>query len=166
MRRLACLLALGAAACGQPVPKGNDVAQANQSLPDLVTPEPVPVAVGELGPSLDACAAAGTTRRVPAGDRLPVRAAPFGDAPETGAVAADARFFVCSQSLDRKWFGIVYDESGALAARCGVAASVPRRRAYAGPCRSGWVDSALVKLTAGEPPAPADSDRSATAPER
>jgi hypothetical protein len=157
MRRALCLLALSLASCGQPVPKGNGAADTNFSLPDTVTPEPAAVAVGELGPNLDACAAAGTTRHVEAGGRLPVRSAPFDNAPETGAVAADGRFFVCTRSLDQKWFGIVYDESGSLAARCGVSQPIAARRAYQGPCRSGWVTSALVKLTGGEPPAAADS---------
>jgi hypothetical protein len=149
------------AACGEPVPKGNGTAEINVAVPDTVTPEPAPVAIGELGPTLDACAATGTTRHVDGGDRLPVRSAPFDNAAETGGIAAGGRFFVCTRSLDQKWFGIVYDEDGRLAARCGVGEPVGARRIYAGPCRSGWVASAFVKLTGGEPPAPADSNRSA-----
>jgi hypothetical protein len=157
MRRSFLLLPLIVAGCGQPVPKGNGAADANLAVSDTVTPEPAAVAIGELGPSIDACAAAGTTSHVEEGGRLPVRSAPFDNAPETGAVAAGGRFFVCSRSLDQKWFGIVYDERGSLAARCGVSEPVAARRAYQGPCRSGWVASAFVKLTAGEPPAPVDS---------
>src|SRR5436309_3222113 len=84
MRRLFLSLTLAAAACGQPVPKGNGAAEENIAVSDVVTPEPTPVAVGELGPSFDACSAAGTTSHVEAGDKLPVRAAPFDNAAETG----------------------------------------------------------------------------------
>ena len=157
-------LVLALAACGQPVPKGNGAAETSAAPPDTVTPEPAPVAIGELGPTLNACAAAGTTRHVDAGGRLPVRSAPFDNAAETGGVSAGGQFFVCARSLDQKWFGIVYDEGGSLAARCGVAEPVAARRVYTGPCRSGWVSSALVKLTAGAAPAPAESN--AAAPRR
>ncbi|HEY0311318.1 MAG TPA: hypothetical protein VGC56_02380 [Allosphingosinicella sp.] len=166
MRRLPLLAAFLLAACGQPVPKGNGGAETSQALPDIVTPEPVAVAIGELGPTLEACPAAGTTSHVEAGGKLSVRAAPFDNAPETGAVASGARFFVCTRSLDQKWFGVVYDEAGTLAARCGVGEPVASRRSYSGPCKSGWVSSALVKLTAGDPPAPADSNPVAPPAER
>lgn len=163
---LTLTLTLTLAACGQPVPKGNGAAEINASVPDVVTPEPMAVAVGELGASFDACSAAGTTSHVEPGDTLPVRAAPFDNAAPTGNVAAGARFFVCSRSLDQRWFGIVYDDGGALAQRCGVSGPVPARRAYAGPCRSGWVASASVKLTGGEAPAAPESNGASATPVR
>jgi hypothetical protein len=163
MRRLLLLATLALACCGQPVPKGNGTAAFNEAVPDSVTPEPTPVAIGELGPNFDACAAAGTTNHVEAGAQLPVRSAPFDNAGETGRVASGARFFVCARSLDQKWLGIVYDESGDLSAHCGVSEPVASRRAYGGPCRSGWVSSVFVKLTGGEPPAAVDSNRAGPA---
>jgi hypothetical protein len=60
------------------------------------------------------------------------------------------RFFVCSRSLDQKWFGIVYDDSLELKPACGVSEPVPTRQAYPGPCKSGWVSSPFVKLIAGD----------------
>lgn len=141
------------AGCGEGVKDdhfANDVqAERVESAP--VQTESAPVRVGELGPNFDACAAAGTTRHldVAAGDKLPVRAAPFDTAAEAGAVAAGARFFVCTRSHDQRWLGIVYDESGALSPGCGVSRPLNARRAYEGPCRSGWVSSAFVKLIAG-----------------
>ncbi len=87
-----------------------------------------------------------------AGEALPVRSAPFEYAGETGSVASAAHFFICTRSHDQKWFGIVFDESGTLAERCGVSEPVTRRRDYDGPCRSGWVQSAFVKVIAGEEP--------------
>jgi hypothetical protein len=166
MRRTILFLSLAAAACGQPVPKGNAGADANTALPDIVTPEAASVAIGELGPNVDACPAAGATTHLEAGGRLPVRSAPFDNAGETGAIPPAGRFFVCTRSLDQKWFGIVYDEGGTLAERCGVSEPVTQRRNYAGPCRSGWVASAFVKLIAGEAPSPPDSNGAARAPQR
>jgi hypothetical protein len=84
-----------------------------------------------------------------AGERLTVRSAPFENSAESGAVPAGARFFICSRSHDQRWLGVVYDESGALAPACGVSRPAASRRAYEGPCRSGWVSSALVKQIAG-----------------
>jgi hypothetical protein len=151
---LLLLLALPAlAACGEAVQDdhfANDV-RSERSEPVTAQPAAVPVRIGELGPNFNACNAAGTSRHLDpaAGDRLQVRAAPFDTAAETGAVAAGARFFICSRSHDQRWLGVVYDEAGALSAACGVSRPVFSRRGYEGPCRSGWVPSALVKQIAG-----------------
>lgn len=149
MRRALLLLLLSLAGCGQSAPVGNRAA-ANEEAPDVVKPEPVPVRVGELGPSFIACPAGGTTRHVAAGESLPVRAAPFDNAAEVASLPSGARFFVCTRTLDQKWFGIVFEPGGGLAARCGVSGPAPARRSYSGPCGSGWVASASVKLTAEE----------------
>jgi hypothetical protein len=132
---------------------------------DTVTAAAKPVRVGELGPNFQACSAAGTTRALKAGEALPVRTAPFDIAADTGSVASGARFFICSRSLDQKWFGIVFDEDGALAERCGVSEPVTRRRDYDGPCRSGWVQSAFVKVIAGEGPGPTNPAEAANVTE-
>ena len=157
MRQLVLLMAACLTACGTSVPDGN--ASSDQNLgnaSDTLTTVPIPVRVGELGPNFQACNADGTTRHLDAGENLPVRSAPFDNAPQTGAVPASARFFVCNRSLDEKWFGIVYDKGAALAPSCGVSEPANTRHDYAGPCQSGWVQSAYVKLIAGEdqpPPA-------------
>lgn len=108
-----------------------------------------PVRVGEAGASFAACQAAGTTRNLAAGQTLAVRAAPFDSAAVTAQIAPAARFFVCARSIDEHWMGVVYEEGGTLSSACGVSAPVPSRRAYVGPCRSGWVASASVRLVAG-----------------
>ena len=138
-------LALGA--CGErAAPDGN------RAAPDLVRPPTAaisaatPVRVGEAGPAFRACQAAGTPRGA---EPLPVRPGPFEAAPVTGGIAPDARFFVCTRSIDQKWMGIVFDPAGALSPACGVSAPAPARAEYAGPCRSGWVGSAGVRLVAG-----------------
>src|SRR4051794_33918117 len=151
MRRSLLLLISCLAACGTPVPDGNASLDQNLSnTSDIVTPDPVPVRVGELGPNFEACSAAGTTRHLEAGGGLSGRSSPFDNAPQTGAVPTGGRFFVCARSIDQKWFGIVYDKSGALSAACGVSEPANTRHDYAGPCQSGWVQSAYVKLIAGD----------------
>jgi hypothetical protein len=155
MRPPILLLCLVLSACGEPATVANR-ANENEAAPEasVVTPGSRPVRIGELGPSFQACSAAGTPNAMKVGEALPVRSAPFDDAGQTGSVKSRARFFICTRSLDQKWFGIVFDEGGTLAERCGVSEPVTRRRDYDGPCRSGWVQSAFVKVIAGEEPAP------------
>lgn len=78
-----------------------------------------------------------------------MRGGPFEAAPVTGGVPPGARFFVCSRSIDQRWMGIVFDPAGGLAPECGVSSPVAARGEYRGPCRSGWVASAAVRLVAG-----------------
>lgn len=142
------------AACGEPV---SDNHFANSSLEstavqpatDADPKAPLPVRIGEYGPNFEACPWVGTTRHVEPDAGLAVRSSPFDTSAEVGKVAAAARFYVCTRSLDQKWFGIVYDESGGLGPRCGVSDPVPSKRGYEGPCRSGWVSTPFVKLIAG-----------------
>ena len=151
MRRcISFVLLLALAACGgEPISTENITGgRTERAEASPIAPGAVPVRVGELGPSFAACSAAGTTRNV-AGQGLQLRAAPFDTAAETGTVPADARFFVCSRSHDQRWFGIVWEEGGTLSPACGVSQPVSARRGYDGPCRSGWVSSAFVKVIAG-----------------
>jgi hypothetical protein len=159
MRRALIALCLALAACGEPAVVANRAEEtaANASA-DTITTTARPVRIGELGPNFAACSAAGTTRNLKAGEALPVRSAPFDSAGENGSVPAGARFFICTRSHDQKWFAIVYDEGGTLAERCGVTEPVTGRRDYEGPCRSGWVQSAFVKVVAGDAPSPVGSD--------
>src|SRR3954468_7113171 len=164
-RSILLLLISGLAACGTPVPDGNAALDENLSnTSDTVTPDPVAVRVGELGPNFEACSAAGTTRHLEAGQGLSVRSSPFDNGPQTGAVAAGGRFFVCARSIDQKWFGIVYDSKGALSARRGVSEPADVRHDYAGPCQSGWVQSAYVKLIAGDDQPPPVANQATPAP--
>jgi hypothetical protein len=148
--RLALVALLMLAGCGEAVKDDHfaaDVKVDGEAAP--VVPGAVPVRIGELGASFDACGTAATTRHLAGDDRLPVRAAPYEAAAETGTLAAGTQFFICTRSHDQRWMGIVYDESGTLAPACGVSSPVTSRRDYEGPCRSGWVSSAFVKLIAG-----------------
>jgi len=140
-------------ACGEAVDDDHFADDLRQERPvsEPVTSEAVPVRIGELGASFPACNATAVTRNLAAGETLPVRAAPFDTAPETGRVPAGGRFAICSRSHDQKWFGIVFADGVAgegVAQDCGVSAPVTSRRAYEGPCRSGWVSSPFVKFVA------------------
>lgn len=148
----AALLVL--AACGDravpddrnasPVPARDDTEAVATAAPSAA-----PVRIGEAGPAFRACQASGTPRDVDPASALPVRAAPFDAAAATARIPAGARFFVCTRSIDQRWMGVVFEPGGTLAPGCGVSAPVPRRVAYAGPCASGWVSSAAVRLIAG-----------------
>jgi hypothetical protein len=144
-------LALALAGCGEAVKDdhferdpGADPAQ--PAAP--VRTDAVPVRVGELGANFNACGHAGTTRHIEAGTALPVRAAPFDTAEAAGSIPDGARFFVCARSHDQRWLGVVWSPDGTLAPACGVSAPAVSRRDYEGPCRSGWVNSAFVRMVA------------------
>jgi len=148
-------------ACGEAIPDDQFANDGDAAPAEAVTQiAATPVRIGELGPNFDACGAVGTTRRVAAGEVLPVLAAPFSAAAQTASLPSGGRFFICSRSLDQKWLGVVFDEASGIASGCGVDRPVSSRRAYAGGCRSGWVSSALVKTIAGggAPPIPAVPD--------
>lgn len=114
------------------------------------------VTIGEDGPRLDACGALGLVTRSGSGG-LALLAAPFADAREVGRLAEGTRAHVCTRSIDQKWLGVVVvpapdgsaDKGTAPVVDCGVASPVDSKRAYAGPCASGWVASAYVRLIAG-----------------
>ena len=88
-------------------------------------------------------------RVVADGEAVPVRAAPFEQARETARMAASAQFFICTRSHDQRWFAIVWHEGEGASRTCGVSQPVSARRDYGGPCESGWIPSALVRLESG-----------------
>jgi hypothetical protein len=120
------------------------------------------VTIGEDGPRLNACGADGIVRG-PGGDgSLVMRAAPFGEAKATAMLAKDARVHVCTRSIDQRWLGVVVEPianptadnamsnvQDTPATDCGVSGTVESKKAYAGPCQSGWVASDFVQLVAG-----------------
>ena len=111
-----------------------------------------PVAIGEDGPRLDACGAMGQVVRV-GSSGLVMRAAPFAEAQEVARLAEGSRAYVCTRSLDQKWLGIVVappsPDDAADNVDCGVSGPVDRKQPYDGPCLSGWVSSASIRLVAG-----------------
>ncbi|HEY0325673.1 MAG TPA: hypothetical protein VGC46_06805 [Allosphingosinicella sp.] len=115
---------------------------------DLLAGNVTPVRIGELGANFSACNSIGEVRERAVDGAIPVRAAPFEPARQTGRLPPGSSFFICSRSLDQRWLGVVYDRSGQASRSCGVSVPVPARRDYEGPCDSGWVPSAQVRLVA------------------
>jgi len=135
---------------GSTTPRYERPALDNSTLADTV----VPVRIGELGPNFAACNAQGEIRQRAADGPIPVRAAPFEQARQKGQLAPDASFFICSRSLDQRWLGVIYDANGRADRGCGVSVPIGDRRDYQGPCDSGWVLSAQVRLVSGVQPPP------------
>jgi hypothetical protein len=144
-------------ACGERVPADVNVQGSTTPAYERADSEPLfndaatPVRVGELGPGFAACNARGATRDRVAGESVPVRAAPFDQAEQIDALPRGGQFFICSRTHDQRWFGIVYDEGGQAADRCGVSQPVQSRGPYSGPCAAGWVPSTTVRLISAVP---------------
>lgn len=130
---------------GSTTPRIERPTQDNSTLPQAV----VPVRIGELGPNFAACNSQGEMREGATDGQLPVRAAPFQQAQVKAQLGPDATFFICSRSLDQRWFGVVYDADSKAGRGCGVSTPTGGRRDYEGPCDSGWVTSAQVRLISG-----------------
>ena len=119
--------------------------------PPVVMRTSQPVIVGLGGPNLDAC---GINARVVGlnvnGDNfLAVKAAPRMDAPRIDKLGPGFEVYVCQESKDHQWLGVVYEPDGQPSANCGVTGPVASVRPYAGRCQSGWVYSKYLDVYAG-----------------
>jgi hypothetical protein len=104
--------------------------------------EAVPVQFGGEA-DYDACAGIAIVTGVDPGSVLNVRAGPGLGFRVTARLRPDAQVILCDERDG--WEGIVF----ALDRRdCGTGETVVPRRAYAGPCRTGWVHSSYLRLTA------------------
>jgi len=154
-RLLVLPLLAAAAACDphQPTPSQGSTTPAYERVAEdsRLDPGERPVTIGELGPNFPACYAMARFRdRVVAEDEaVPVRAAPSEEARETARLAASGQFFICTRSHDQRWFAVVWHDSEGASRSCGVSQPVSARRDYQGPCRSGWIPSAVVRLESG-----------------
>lgn len=171
------LVALSAlSGCADPEPAqrrepGGVVAQERVSG-DAPSPTARPVKIGEGGTRFAACQGRGRVGNL-RGGTLPVRDAPFDSARQVGTLSEDAHVFVCTRSLDQQWLGVVVgteqgtaptvsappaaeaDPAATVTAEkelpgvdCGVTAPVRAKRAYDGPCLSGWVENTFVAAVA------------------
>ena len=154
--QLGALLFFLAAACdgsGEPPPSKGSTTPAYERVTNEADLDPgaTPVRIGELGANFPACYAMARFRDRVVAEAQPiaVRAAPFEQARETGRIAADGQFFICTRSHDQRWFAIVWDEAQGASRSCGVSVPATVRRDYDGPCRSGWIPSAPVRLESG-----------------
>jgi hypothetical protein len=105
----------------------------------------VPVMIGGSADQ-DACPSSGViTGLNPRGDGfLSVRSGPAGSYAEMDRLYNGNPVQICSDS--GSWMAIVYGGDGG---QCGVSRALPRRLAYTGPCRYGWVSARYVSVTAG-----------------
>jgi hypothetical protein len=156
MKRHACILLalpLAATAC-QDQPTSNSFGSTTPRLErvqpdgDMLADTVNPVRIGELGPSFAACNSRGEVRERASDGPIPVRAAPFEQAQQTSQLPQGSTFFICTRTHDQRWLGVVFDRAGQASRSCGVSAPVPHRGDYEGPCESGWVASAQVRLVA------------------
>jgi hypothetical protein len=110
----------------------------------------VPVIVG-AEEELDACGSwAEVSGLNPKGDGfLAVRGGPGSDYPMRDRLRTRDAFFVCDVSRDGKWMAIVYPRKRQTADACNVSGAIPKAREYRGPCASGWVNAAWVRILAG-----------------
>lgn len=159
--RLVFALALLLAGCSkssdvlEDLPNSSLAGAAREDVPEtrLESSLARPVTIGEDGPRLDACGAMGQAMRVGA-KGVAVRAAPFAEAKETARMTEGGRAWVCTRTLDQKWLGVVLtpepsSDNAAEPLDCGVSEPVERKQPYDGPCLSGWVSSAAIRLIAG-----------------
>ncbi len=123
--------------------QAGDAREAAANAAGPLNPGTVAVRVGEGGPGFPACQSTGIVSGTGA---LMVRGAPFAEGTEVDRLPAATRVAVCTRSLDQRWLGIVYPAVGGDLTGCGTDARLERRQGYEGPCRSGWVASAFIRL--------------------
>ncbi|MEN0040680.1 MAG: integron [Pseudomonadota bacterium] len=101
-----------------------------------------PVMVGGES-DYDACGSVGKVVGLnPNGDNyLSVRAEASSKGRELDRLGPETNVFMCDQR--GRWIGVVYGSG------CGVGSPIPQRKAYNGPCRSGWVFKKYIQLIAG-----------------
>jgi hypothetical protein len=150
---LALALPLLMAACSKPakIDQATDAAIFNAGeVEKPLVPGVVPVRIGDGGPRFAACGGTGQVWNLsPDGEAsLTVRSAPFAEAGKVAELGNGAKLSVCARSMDQRWLGVVIPPASAPDSDCGTAAPAAAPRPYSGPCLSGWVTSAFVRLSA------------------
>ena len=109
----------------------------------LAQPVSVPIMLGG-NDKFDACPSAGMVSGLdPRGDGfLSVRGGPGRGYAEIDRAYNGNTLQICEQRGG--WMAVVYGGE-----RCGVSSPWPKRLAYTGPCKYGWVSSRYVTVTAG-----------------
>lgn len=81
---------------------------------------------------------------------LAVRDKPSRNGKELDRLSNGMKFYFCEESGD--WVGIVYAKKPTdrtSGADCGVSTPIKIRRAYRGPCSSGWVHKRWIRVISG-----------------
>lgn len=89
-----------------------------------------------------ACPLQGTVGGMSAGSTLAVRAGPGTSFARLDRLPNGKRVYLCDRAADNVWVGVVYGNANQ---DCGLAAPITPPRAYAGPCRAGWVRSDYLR---------------------
>ena len=108
-------------------------------------PAPVPVMVGG-NEDVDACSILAQVGGAKTG-LVSVKDGPSAGHAEIDRLANAAYVYACEEKGD--WTGVVYLKGEDMAPECGVGSNQPRRAAYKGPCKSGWVRSKWLTIVAG-----------------
>lgn len=125
------------------------------SIPAAAGDKRTPVMIGG-NPNFDACPSAGVVAKLgprraedPKSGFLSVRSGPGGSAFfEMDRLYNGDEILICGS--DGAWLAVIYAERGQSMESCGSLGSPIRvRRAYEGPCRSGWLHKNYVEITAG-----------------
>lgn len=160
----AALICFAVSACSETTEVSDDLPESRTNTANPTgrtervgaSPGEQPVRIGEGGPRFAACQGTGRVANL-RGTGLDVLIAPFDSAERKDTLPAGQLVHICSRSLDQQWMGVVYaptasenaSSEGAGATDCGVSSPVRSKRDYAGPCKSGWIESTFVKLVAG-----------------
>lgn len=78
---------------------------------------------------------------------LSVRASPSVKGRELDRLRTGRLVWSCDSTEEGEWIGVVYEKRPGQ--DCGVGTPIAKRRAYAGPCASGWVAGRYLELVAG-----------------
>jgi uncharacterized protein YraI len=97
----------------------------------------------------DACSNGEIVGLDPKGDGfLSVRSGPGGPPySEIDHLFNGSQVYICGHQ--GSWYSVVYTSARGIGHECGVSTPWSTRQAYTGPCRSGWVHSHYVHVTAG-----------------
>ena len=108
----------------------------------------MPVMVGG-NDGLDACMSSGMVQGLKSdGDGfLAVRTGAGSQYSMTDKLTEGQTVFICDESKDQKWLGVVYDLTGQQ--NCDVGSPIEPKQPYHGKCKSGWVSKKWITITAG-----------------
>lgn len=109
-------------------------------------PEPVTYGGDDV---VDACSSFGHVHNLSntADGFLAVKEAPQIKSKRVDKIYNKQNVWVCSESKDGQWFGIVYTKDSKI--DCQVTKPVKTKTTYTGPCKSGWVSSKWITIDAG-----------------
>lgn len=108
-------------------------------------PAPVPVMVGG-NDDIDACPGLAQVGGAKSG-LVSVKGGPSAAHAEIDRLANADYVYACEEQGD--WTGVVYLKGKDMAPDCGVGSTQPKRAAYQGPCKSGWIRSKWLTIVAG-----------------